>query len=94
MRVLSAGVLCTLRVLSKSPRQVVLSQFLKMDNKSCHSQEEKHSNIILNKDADGSNQPVYTCLNGSNCAQTPDDKRTLTFQGMFSARFLHVRGLQ
>ena len=27
-------------LLSKSSRQVVFSQFLKVDNKSCHSQEE------------------------------------------------------
>ena len=65
--------------LSKSSWQVVFSQFLKVDNKSCHSQEEKHSNIILNKEADGSNQPVHINLNGSDCARTPDDKRTCTF---------------
>ena len=46
-------------LLSKSPRQVVFSQFLKVDNKCCHAQGENHSNIILNKDADGSNQPVH-----------------------------------
>ena len=52
---------------------------IKEDNKSCHSQEEKHLNIYLNKDTDGSNQPVYINFNGSDCARTPDDKRTCTF---------------
>ena len=65
-------------LLSKSSRQVVFSQFLKVDNKSCHSQEEKHSNIILNKDADGSNQPVHINIKGSDCARTPGNKRTCT----------------
>ena len=36
-----------------------------MDNKSCHSWEEKHSNIILNKDVDASIQPVYIDSNNS-----------------------------
>ena len=63
-----------------------------MDNKSCHSQEEKHSNIILNKDADGSNQPVYTSLNGSNCAQTPDDKRTFDISRNVLCSFLACAG--
>ena len=69
----NAGLISGL-LLSKSSRQVVFSQFLKVDTKSCHSQDGKHSNIILNKDADGSNQPVYISLNGSDCARTPDDK--------------------
>ena len=65
-------------LLSKLSRQVVFSQFLKVDNKSCHSQEEEHSKNILSKDADGSNMPVYIDLNGSDCARTPDDKRACT----------------
>ena len=36
-----------------------------VDNTSCQSWEEKHSNIILNKDAQVSNQPVYIDLNSS-----------------------------
>ena len=51
-------------------RQVVFSLFLKVDNKSCHSWEENHSNIILNKDADASNRPVYIDLNSSDCLCT------------------------
>ena len=54
----------------KSSRQVVFSLFLKVDNKSCHSWEEKHSNITLNKDDDASNQPVYIDLNSSDCLCT------------------------
>ena len=64
----------------KSSRQVVFSLFLKVDNKSCHPQKEKYSNIILNEDADASNQPVNIDLNGrSVCARAPDDTRTCTF---------------
>ena len=74
----NAGLISGL-LLSKSSRQVVFSQFLKVDTKFCHSQDGNHSNIILNKDADGSNLPVYINLNGSDCAWTPDDKRTCTF---------------
>ena len=48
-----------------------------MDNKSCHSQEEKRLNIHLNKDADGSNPPIYVNLDGSYCARTPDDKKNM-----------------
>ena len=49
-----------------------------MDKKSCHSQEDKHSNIILNKDVDASNQQVYIEIHGSDCMCTgmPDDTRT------------------
>ena len=64
----------------KSSRQVVFLLFLKVDNKSCHPQKEKYSNIILNEDADASNQPVNIDLNGrSVCARAPDDTRTCTF---------------
>ena len=65
----------------KSSRQVVFSLFSKVDNKSCHSQEDKHSNIVLNKDADASNQPVYIEIHDSDCLCTdmPDDTRTCIF---------------
>ena len=57
---------------TKSSMQVVCSLFLKVDNKSCHSWEEKHQNIILNKDDDASNQPAYIDLNSSDrlCTDT------------------------
>ena len=34
-----------------------------MDNRSCHSQEEKHTNINLNDDAEALNQQVYIEIN-------------------------------
>ena len=61
---ISGLLLCMSRSQSRQGR-VVFSLFLKVDNRSCHSWEEKHLNIILNKDADASNQPVYTDFNSS-----------------------------
>ena len=76
---ISGLLLCMLRSQSRLGR-LFFSLFLKVDNKSCHPQKEKYSNIILNEDADASNQPVNIDLNGrSVCARAPDDTRTCTF---------------
>ena len=48
-------------------RQVVFSLFSQVDTRSCHSQEEKQTNIILNDKAEALNQPVYIEINGSDC---------------------------
>ena len=71
---ISVLLLCTWRKQSRQGR------FSKVDNKSCHSQEDKRSNIVLNKDADASNQPVYIEIHDSDCLCTymPDDTRKCT----------------
>ena len=68
-----AGLISSL-FLSKSPRPI-----LEGDQQILSLTGRVTSNIYLNKDADGSIQPVYINLNGSDCAWTPDDKSTCTF---------------